>query len=481
MQRKFITNLLFLLFINLLVKPFWIFGVDRAVQNQVGSEAYGEYFILFNFSLLLNILLDLGITNFNNRNISMNRQLLPKHLPGIIVLKIVLGLVYLAVTLGCAFYFQFSAFRIKLLLLLTLNQFLVSFILYLRSNMAALHLFKTDSIISVLDRLLMIAFCSLLIWGGVSNSPLRIEWFVYAQTISYIMTAGCAFVLVFKKAPFQRLVWNNAFLINILKKSAPFALLVLLMYFYNRMDTIMLDVLLENGAHASGMYAQAYRLLDAVNMIGFLTAGLLYPIFSYLIKQQKPTAELVKTAFGLLTALAIPTATISWFFATPIMEMLYVDATAESAALFQWLMSAFVPVCFTYVFGTLLTANGSLKPLNLIALSGVLINFGLNYLLIPTHGAIGSAFATLFTQYLTAIAQVFLAIVIFRYRFNIKLIGTYLLFILLCIGGTYVLQLSSIDWGYQFLLSGLFALLVGLLTRLINIKSMRYIIKYEKG
>jgi len=33
MKRKFINNLGFLLFLNLLVKPFWIFGIDRTVQN----------------------------------------------------------------------------------------------------------------------------------------------------------------------------------------------------------------------------------------------------------------------------------------------------------------------------------------------------------------------------------------------------------------------------------------------------------------
>ncbi|MFI5220594.1 MAG: polysaccharide biosynthesis protein, partial [Bacteroidia bacterium] len=62
MQKKFITNLGFLLFLNLLIKPFWILGIDRSVQNTVGAEIYGQYYALFNFSFLLNILLDIGIT-----------------------------------------------------------------------------------------------------------------------------------------------------------------------------------------------------------------------------------------------------------------------------------------------------------------------------------------------------------------------------------------------------------------------------------
>src|ERR1700741_3548372 len=98
MQRKFITNLAILLVLNLLIKPFWVLGVDRAVQNAVGSAEYGLYFSLFNFSLLFNILLDCGITNFNNKNISQHNHLLDKHLSSIIVLRGMLAIGYMIIS-----------------------------------------------------------------------------------------------------------------------------------------------------------------------------------------------------------------------------------------------------------------------------------------------------------------------------------------------------------------------------------------------
>src|SRR5215207_9430433 len=99
MQKKFITNLAFLLFLNLLIKPFWLVGIDRVVQNTTGAEVYGQYYALFNFSFLFNILLDLGITNFNNRNISQNRQLLQKHLSGIISVRLALAGMYFFISI----------------------------------------------------------------------------------------------------------------------------------------------------------------------------------------------------------------------------------------------------------------------------------------------------------------------------------------------------------------------------------------------
>ena len=65
MARSFLANLALLLVLNLLVKPFYILGIDAGVQDAVGSEVYGGYAALMGLSFLLNILLDLGITSFN--------------------------------------------------------------------------------------------------------------------------------------------------------------------------------------------------------------------------------------------------------------------------------------------------------------------------------------------------------------------------------------------------------------------------------
>ena len=46
MQKKFLTNLVFLLFLNLLIKVFWVIFIDVKVQNIVGAGDYGFYFII---------------------------------------------------------------------------------------------------------------------------------------------------------------------------------------------------------------------------------------------------------------------------------------------------------------------------------------------------------------------------------------------------------------------------------------------------
>ena len=101
MRREFLLNILFLVFINLLVKPFFIFGIDRTIQNRVGLEEYGIYAALFNFTFLLSIINDFGIQTFNNQHISQQKERLTTYFPNILMLKILLGFTY---TLTCLLY-----------------------------------------------------------------------------------------------------------------------------------------------------------------------------------------------------------------------------------------------------------------------------------------------------------------------------------------------------------------------------------------
>ena len=461
----------------MLIKPFWIFGIDRTVQNMVGDESYGFYFALFNFSMILNILLDVGITNFNNRNISRYNFLLPKHLSNIVGLKLVLAIVYAIFSLIIAGIIGYSKVQFHLLFFLIFNQFLVSFTLYLRSNITALQFFRTDSLLSVLDRSLMILICSLLLYTNILGGQFSIQWFVYAQTISYIITAVITFAIVLQKAGRFKIRFDLKFFFVFLRKSYPYALLILLMALYNRIDSVMLERLLDGttGHEQAGIYAQAFRLLDAVSMFGALVAGLLLPIFSKMIKEREPIGDVVKLSFTLLMIPAIVIAVSSVYYDVEIMSLLYTSNTAFSADILGILMIGFVGIASTYIFGTLLTANGSMKQLNIMAFFGVLLNVGLNLILIPRMQAYGSAYASLTTQLFTGAAQLILALVIFKLKPRFSYVLRIFIFTVV------VIALAELSQNFDYWVYGYMAMIAGsvlfaLFIRLISIKDMLKII-----
>jgi len=490
MQKKFLTNLVLLLFLNLLIKPFYIFGIDRTVQNTVGDVNYGFYFTIFNFAFVFSIILDAGITSFNNRNIAQHVHLLNKHFSGLVILRFLLTFVYIAVIFTVALILGYKGQQLVMLAWVGFNQFLLAFILYLRSNVSGLLMFRTDSFLSVLDRLLMIVICAILLWGNFIGGVFKIEWFVYSQTAAYLVTAFVALAIVMKKAKFRRLSWNWPFFLVILKKSFPFALLSLFMLMYSRVDSVFIERMIKGaeGNRQVGIFAHSYRLLDALNQFAWLFAVLLLPIYSKMIKMKQELNKMVKFPYALLITSGIVIVTGSFFYRTEIMSWLYprgnlesaveyADKLSQSANVFGILMFGFLGSSTMYIFSTLLTANGNLKQLNLIAAGGIMVNFCFNLILVPRLQAAGAAYASLMTQVFTACSYLVMAQYFFRFKIDYRFILTLLLFILLVIAFNFISKELSFHWLVRFSIMLVASMLAAFALRLINILEIVRLLK----
>ncbi len=494
MQKKFLTNLGLILFLNLLIKPIYIFGIEKAVQEQVGTAAYGIYFAIFNFSFLLTIILDFGITNFNNKNIAQNNHLFTKHFSSLFTLKLILAIIYIIIVVIIGLVIGYDTRLMKLLLIQGFNMFLVFFINYLRSNLAALHLFKTDGVISVMDRSIMIVAGVVLLNSGILYSENGIMYFVYTQTCSLLLTAFITFLIIVRKTHSFRLSWNWPFSLMILKKSFPFAILTLLMSFYNRIDSVMIERMLPDGDVQSGIYAQGFRILDATNMIAFLVAGVLLPVFSRMLKQRESVEPLVKLITTLLLTPAIVIAVGCAFYKTELIGYLYYKdigkiinadelATAtlhlqESSKIFSLLMLSFIAVSTSYIYGTLLTANGNMRQMNYMAASGMILNIVFNYILIRQFEAYGSAMSSMCTQFLTAMIQVAIAQKIFKFKVNYRLINIFIAYLAGVIAINYGSKMLHFDWLVNFAIMVVCCGLWAFVTGIISIKSMFRLLKY---
>ncbi len=410
MQRTFLTNLALVLVLNLLVKPFYILGIDAGVQKAVGAEVYGGYAALLSLSFLLNIVLDLGLTNYNTRHIAQHTPLMAKYLGGMAAMRGGLMLAYALLTVGSGIALGFSGADLGMLGWLVLNQAIVASILYLRSNIAGAQRYRQDSLLSVLDRVLLIGIVGWLLWGKATDQPFEIMWFVKAQTAAYATTALIALGMVLRLSGRVVVRWKPAFSWVVMKRSFPFALLILLMTFYYRIDTLMLERMLPDGAEQAGIYYQGFRFFEALNMLGFLVAGLLLPMFSRMLKERSDVSPLVGLSFKMVLAGSLAVAVFGSLHSSEVLGLIYSEHVDRSAPVFALLIWSFAGVCTTYIFGTLLTAGGDLRALNWTAASGAILCVCLNAFLIPRMQAEGAAWAGLITQVLTAVAQLVLAI-----------------------------------------------------------------------
>ncbi len=474
MTKKFTESIFILIILNLLVKPFYIFAIDRNIQNQVGAEQYGLYFSLLSFSLIFNIVSDLGITNFNNQNIAQNHDQLSIQVGNLIPLKIVLGGIYCIVTFIIALTIGYSNQQFYLLIFLIINQLIVSYTLYLRSNISGLQMFNTDSLISVIDKLLLIIICSFLLWGNFSK-PFKIEWFVYAQSISYIITLIISLYVVYKKTSNLKLKLHLQFSIETLKKSYPFALLIFLMVVYTRIDVVMLERLLPNGKIQAGIYAQAFRMIDAMAMFSYLFASILLPLFAKIIKDQKSLIEILSHSFGMLFIPSIGLISALLIYSNEFMGLLYSQHIQESAIVMQFLVIGFGGICLSYIYGTLLTASGNLKLLNQIAFVGFILNIFLNMLLIPKYGVKGAAISSMVTQLAMGLSQVSISHKIFDIYVNYRIVGKYCLLMVLILGFSILLHTIAVNWYLSILAIPTLSIVLGFFFGLLRIDNFYHL------
>lgn len=480
-QREFLFNILFLVLINLLIKPFFIFGIDLTVQNRLPEGEYGLYFTLLNFTYLFQILNDFGIQNFNNRHVSQHPRLLSKYFPNLLALKALLGVAYIGLTMAAAGgWAGYGGRELVLLLILLFNQVLAQGILFLRSNISGLGHYRLDSLLSSLDKLLMLLTCAVLLWG-LPHRALTAETFALAQTLALLIAALAVFAILRRKAPVSlRPSWAGNWragrpaLIVLFRKSFPFALVILLMTAYTRLDAVLLERLLPEGKLHADVYAGAYRLLDAANMTGYLFATLLLPMFARMLKTGDALRPLVSVSFRLIWAGSVALATAVHFARIELVELMM----PARASAYRWetlgvLIWTFVPVSMIYIFSTLLTAAQRLTQMNRVFVLGIALDIGLNLLLIPRYQAIGSAWATLGTQTFIAGAVTVLCVRHFRLWPTVKgimRISGFTVSVVLAAG--YIFQGLSFSWPLRFGLALFAALVLAFLFRMVDMRQI---------
>lgn len=474
MKTKFTQNIVLLLLLNFLIKPFWVFGIDRSIQNTVGADQYGLYFSLFSFSLLFNIVADLGITNYNSRYIAQNQHTTALRISNILPAKLVLSFIYAIITLISALIIGYSPYQILLLVWLIFNQVIISISQYLRSNVSGLQLFNTNSVLSIIDKLILIIICSYLLWF-YPYSYFKIEWLIYSQTIAYFIAMLLSFIVLIKHVGAVSLNFKAKNSLTILRKSIPYAILIFLMTIYTRIDAIMIERMLPEGKQQAGIYAQAFRIIDALYMITVLFGSILLPLFAKLIKEKAEIKSLVNHSFAILIVPCLALLIAVFFYSQNIMQLLYIKHINESSVVLLLLTAGFVGIALGYIFGTLLTADGRLKLLNKIALATVAINIFTNYLLIPKYGIVGAAFSSMLTQITAGIVQVLGAIIIFKFEIKLIIIFKYILLITILAIVSYLIYLFIKPWFIAFILIGLMSIPIALVMGIIKFQDIKEI------
>jgi hypothetical protein len=240
-QRKFLGNLFILQALNWLIKPVWIFWVDRLAQVQLGDAWYGKYYVVFSFGLLFNILLDFGLNNYVAAQVGKDGN--PAVAKPAMQLRFWLAGIYIALVTALGLWLKFEW---QILALIIANQVLAGTVLFFRAILQGRHLFRTDSIISVTDRFVAIVVCAAFLYGSGFEGLNGVLVFLGAQTLGYTLALIFACIAAYHKAEAPQQVVQPK-LALLLKQTAWFAVLAFAMSVFTRIDALMIRNLSAGG------------------------------------------------------------------------------------------------------------------------------------------------------------------------------------------------------------------------------------------
>lgn len=188
-------------------------------------------------------------------------------------------------------------------------------------------------------------------------------------------------------------LWDGAFARTLLRESLPLFLAHSGTLLLLKLDQLM--VFKIAGAGEAGIYAAATRLSEVVYALGPMLIIAFLPRLSESYERDRPRyARQRGVLFGVMTTAAYVSILGWWLLGGGITRLLYGPAFAAAAGIIMVHCIAALPFLHGELRNSVLVVERQSYAGAQTAFAGVIINIGLNLLLIPRHGALGAAWAT---------------------------------------------------------------------------------------
>ncbi len=271
---------------------------------------------------------------------------------------------------------------------------------------------------------LMILFCGSIIYTSLF-STISLLLFLKIQIVCTGIAVVTSLLFILNKKLITTAEKEN--IEAIIRKVMPFALIILLMSVHYRLDGFLLERIHPKGALEAGIYASAYRLLDASNMVGYLASSFLVAFIARHLNEKEVLQEAIFNTRHILMFCSIGVATFVIVFAPWLQQLLYHSHSNYNALVMQLCIAAFPGYCLVHVYGSLLTGAARFKQFIRVLVLSVIINVILNISLIPSYGALGCCVAAIVSQYFCGVSALVVSAKTLTISYNSKSILVYFL------------------------------------------------------
>ena len=380
----------------LILQKILAFVYFTFLARGLGVEDLGKYSFAFSFTTIFSVFVDVGLNSVLTREVAKDKEQTKKILANVLGIKTILSLFTYLLIVGIINLMSYPALTKNLVyltgIIMLLDTFSATFWGVLRGNQNL----KFESLGIILFQTIVVGLGMFLLYLNVGVVP---------QVLAVL--AGSSFLFLYSLFEMYRrtrivptINFDKSLIKILLKISIPFALTGILARLNTQVDTIFLS---KVGCASQqicdtnvGIYSVATKITLAIHFIPLAFVAALFPAMSeYYANNKEKLARVFEKAMRYLMIISIPVAFGIGVLAPDFVPKIF-GAEYKSAVLpLQILMFSLVFLFLTFPIGSLLNATSrQLLNTKQVAIAA-LINFLLNFLLVPKFTYIGGAFSSL--------------------------------------------------------------------------------------
>ena len=373
-----------------LIALFTVFYMIR----KLGSSSYGEFSTLVNLTAIASVALDLGFNVLFVREGARDHNQIQRYLRNVMSVRVLTSVVALLILAALVYPIGLADLIVPGFVLMVLT----SYSTLLRNGLYAVQQLGFEAVAVVLESIVLLLLVG---YGGLTHQG--VAYFVWAYAAQYAFS--CVYftiVLAYKRIAVIGWRFETAFLRDWLWKGLPFALTFVLTIIYFKIDQPL--VYIFPGSGDAGLYAAAYKPIEALLFIPITFLSVVFPVLSvYHRERPRELLDALNRFYKALLLMGWPASVGIFVLAHPLTPLLLGAGFAKSEEPLRILALALGVAFINNTFIGALNAADRQASFSWAAAWSVVANLALNLALIPPFSYVGASWATVGTEISLAI------------------------------------------------------------------------------
>jgi O-antigen/teichoic acid export membrane protein len=339
------------------------------------------------FVTMFSVLTDLGLGNITAREIARDRSIAAAYIGNSLSIVAVATVVVVGLIVGLANLLHYPARNTRVIYMLCVLVAAGALTAYFAYVFLGLEKMYVTAAAQMLQTVLMVG-------GGLilAQGPARAERYALLYAAVSVSVAGFAAVMAVRylgrlRPRFELRAWWC-----LLKSSLPVGVAVALVSLYYWNGHAMLQKV--HGEAEVGVLNAAFRLVMGACFAGMALSSALYPLLSrFYVSDRDRLSGVVHSGLRYASMLVLPVVILALPLARPVVSLVYGAEFKASASVLRVLVWWGGTAVFSSLLSNYVLAANRASLLALQGLASLVVNVGLNLLLIPRWGATGAAVA----------------------------------------------------------------------------------------